>query len=195
MPFGIGDDNFEGGGLQPSPGLGQILVNAPHIVAAHLAAKGVPPPPDIDDDISLKDVHQSLGKALQGGIGENYESGGSVPPSSTPSQQGAAEGIPLPRDRPTPSPESPNSGGARPSPNTSKSGGNSLDDLGKALAGLHPMTGPEANRISTPQAYHPSNMISRSTLPTALLQQLGNITKGTTGPYRLGQALMGVKNA
>lgn len=191
--FGLGDDNYEGG-LSPSPELGHVLVNAPHLIAAHLASKGIPPPADVPDDITLQDVHTSLGKALKGGIGDNYEGGGPSTPS-TPSQQGAAESPPIPRPRPTPSPESPNSSGAVPAKDTSKSPSNSIDDLGKALAGLHPMAGPPENRISTPQAYHPSNMISRSNLPSVLLQQLSGITKGTTGPYRLGQALMGVKNA
>jgi hypothetical protein len=175
-----------------SPALGMAMIQSPETIAGHLASTGVPPPADQPDDVGPDDARQSLGRAL----------------NPTPSQQGADEGVPLAGlPPPTPSPESPNSGGAVPAPNTSRQGGagqgqnvgaktsSAIDDLGKTLAGLHPMPLPKPPNVSSPGVYHPSNQISRSTLPTALLQQLGGITRGMSGPYRLGQALAGIRNA
>lgn len=206
------DDNFEGGSLpaQPSllrqnppapnldprllsalrgpgvdPSFGLLMIQHPELVAEHLAATGVHPPGDIPEGTT----HEEAGRALSG-IGSDRVAGG-----ETPSQQGAAEDVPLPRERPTPSPESPNSGGAVPAKSKTKSGGDSIDDLGKALSGLRSMNTAKPLEIGTPAAPHPSNSISRATLPSVLLQQLSGITKGTTGPYRLGQALGGIRNA
>ena len=185
------------------PALGLAMIRTPELVAGHLAANGVAPPSDQPDGVGADDASQSLGKALSGGSGF----------SGIVGQQGAEDGVPLPRPRPTPAAETANDTGAAvpaaatpvgdsgvsgqsvaPSTSTKASGAtNPVDDLGKALAGLKPIPPPAPPVIRSPEPYRPTNQISRSSLPSVLLQQLANITKGTTGPYRLGQALRGIK--
>lgn len=203
VPLPKGNDPLGGVGPFGAPGWGLralglsgtdpfatalALIRNPEGVAEHLAATGAQPPGDIPEGTT----HEEAGRAL---MGPQSEAATREPEYATPSQQGAAEGVPLPRERPTPSPESPNSGGAVPAKSKTKSGGDSIDDLGKALAGLKSMNTARPLEIGTPAAPHPSNAISRATLPSVLLQQLSGITKGTTGPYRLGQALGGIRNA
>jgi hypothetical protein len=173
-----------------NPALGLTMIRSPETVAGTLASQGVPPPADQPEGVGPDDATQSLGKAL----------------NPTPSQQGADEAPGPMNITPTPTGDSPNSTGAVPAPNTSRQGGagqgtnvgaktsNAVDDLGKTLAGLKPMPLPPHPNVQTPQAFHSYNQISRSNLPTALLQQMGQITRGSSGPYRLGQALAGVKN-
>jgi hypothetical protein len=65
-----------------------------------------------------------------------------------------------------------------------------LDNFATALAGLHPLPYQNPLHIYTPQAPHPSNVISRSQVPTALMQELA-AAGHPTATYRLGEALRG----
>jgi hypothetical protein len=186
----------------PSPALGLTMIQNPEAVVGHLAASGVAPPQDQPDGVTPDMARDSLGKSLSEGSGFVGVTG----------QQGEADVSRWQVQPPTPAPETANDqGAATPAPNTSAQPGglgkqaeatttqkpgviNPIDDLSKTLAGIKPIPPPAPPVVHTPEAYHPSNQISRSTLPSVLLQQLGNITKGTTGPYRLGQALQGLKN-
>jgi hypothetical protein len=177
------------------PALGITMITNPEAVAGHFAAHGVAPPSDMPENVGPDDAAHSIGKALSTTTGF----------PGTEGQQGAAESVPMPRPRPTPAAETANdTGAAVPAGDTSQTQGqltkqpkagssSAIDDLGKTLAGLKPIPPPAPPVVRTPEAYRPTNQISRATLPTALLQSLSNITKGTTGPYRLGQALRGIR--
>lgn len=78
--------------------------------------------------------------------------------------------------------------GATPTP--AGSGYKGLDSLAQALSGVHAMTAPPITHVSTPWAPRPSNVISRSTAPQVLMQELASATRPLQ-VLRLGQALRG----
>lgn len=105
--------------------------------------------------------------------------GAPAPEGTTEEQQGG-----LSQTDPSAKNPSPNS----PAPKKAKD--DSIDSFGKALAGLSAMKTPQAVFPHPGNLPHPSNQISRSTLPTELLKELSSIGHPQQS-LRLGQAIRG----
>lgn len=186
----------------PESTIGQVLFPPTDPVEAATRGAYVPPnpiaaPPFTDADVATTPGASpgSYHRASQDISGptpspDSVNSGGAVPDPSTQEKPGDL-------NRPDPTGLNPppgmtitrGSSGGGVAPATSVHPDKTVDSLSKALAGLSAMK-PDAFRPSTPQPYHATAQLQRTTLPQALLADMLQAGKPSS-VFRLGEALRG----
>lgn len=173
---------------------------SPEALAAHAAARGIPPPP-----VDLQPQNTNVGAALTGtGLPGDT-------PYRMPDQAAVTDwrnGVDQDMTRTPGAPAAPVTASGSPNPNAAPSGNTEVSASKKtgdkdktpsftdALKGVKMPAGPELQKLGTPAAPKPTNQIKGGDL-IAMLQALGAGGAAAGGgmslPSTLGQALLGRK--